>query len=54
MCDNCSKIFPFDDQQPCETCACVMCKECIEANGERTCDFCLTEVGSDLESEVEI
>lgn len=48
MCDNCSKIFPFDDQLQCKSCGCVMCKQCVEDNSEATCDECL----NDEESEV--
>lgn len=49
MCDNCSKVFPFDDQLQCQECGCVLCERCVEENGEATCDECLDTEESEVE-----
>jgi hypothetical protein len=47
MCDNCSKIFDFEDQFACNGCSCVICPQCVEENHLVTCDECLKEGGGE-------
>lgn len=49
ICDNCSKVIPFNDQQACRSCQCVLCNQCVEDNTEATCDECLDVEESEVE-----